>query len=202
MRSYLYLLGAIAFDEPTASRFEAARSLIIALREQPLRPGCREAVQQLERQLHMAPALASEHAWLFVLGNPTVVAHPYAAYWLEGQLMGESTLSVDRRMQAFGFSVAPDSGLMPDHIVSELEFLALLSEQDTPESRAAAQSFVAGHMHHWVPRFIEALRQADPPLHPFYSASVDLLDALMACGLETRVPAQAVQRPFAPTILN
>ncbi|WP_421621733.1 TorD/DmsD family molecular chaperone [Alkalilimnicola ehrlichii] len=202
MRRYLYFLGAIAFDEPSPRRFEAARSLIIALRETPLSPACRAAVDGLEQQLHMAPALACEHARLFVLGNPTVVAHPYAAYWLEGRLLGDVTIEVARRMQAFGFSVTPDSGLLPDHIVSELEFLALLAEQDTSESREAAQSFITRHMRHWVPGFIDALRQAEPSLHPFYSASVDLLDALMACGVENRIPARAIQRPYHENILN
>ncbi|RLK51077.1 TorA maturation chaperone TorD [Alkalispirillum mobile] len=200
MRNYLYLLGAIIFDAPSPGRFEAARSLTTALRAQDLPAGHAAIVERIDSELTLTPQLACEHSRLFVLGNPDVAAQPYAAYWLEGQLMGECTVNVARHMEAFGFGVDRASGLLPDHIVAELEFLALLSDLETPAARDALEAFNDQHLVRWVPLFTRALRRADPAPHPLYAAAADLLDLLLT---EHRPwPGDPVYRQHAPAALS
>lgn len=87
--------------------------------------------------------------------------------------------------RAFGFEV---SGERPDHIVPELEFVALLyakeahalltgQEENAETCRAARHAFLAEHLMWWLPQLSQALAQQPPN-----SALASLVAIILALG--------------------
>ena len=93
-----------------------------------------ELIRARDASLNFLEDLQVEHTRLFINAVPHVVAPPYASVYFKGD--GTLYGNIAEKTKAFyrekGFDLKQEDDL-PDHIVYELEFLALLVKED-PES--------------------------------------------------------------------
>lgn len=138
--------------------------------------------QYLPEEVHQVDALSRamqaaeqedllvDYARLFV-GPNELLAHPYGSVYLDGPkiLMGDSTMDVIARYQDADFAISADFKEMPDHIAAELEFLYLLSYNESLaeiEGRAEDsahwcrqyKNFMADHIGRWIDPFSTNVR--------------------------------------------
>jgi len=100
---------------------------------------------------------------LFINGFPTAKAHPFAGWYQgEGIVMGNS----DERMRKFyaRWGVECDHRqLSADHIMVELEFMALMAEkhEDTGDDiyHRAMGEMMSEHMQHWIFDFLTNIQE-------------------------------------------
>ncbi|MFA7097707.1 MAG: molecular chaperone TorD family protein [Gammaproteobacteria bacterium] len=180
----VYLVAACLFDRPDPANAERLQALLDELlRETPADAPWHATLIRLAQHAGHVPELETEHVRLFVLAVPRVAAQPYASYWLEEdhQLLGDSAQKMRAVMTAHGVEVSAGSGLLPDHIVSELEFIAYLAGSGEPHQETRRR-LVAEHLARWTPLFTAALRQARPS--PRYRLASEFLDQLVAWDLE------------------
>jgi TorA maturation chaperone TorD len=110
-------------------------------------------------------SLKVDHASLFV-GPFTVPAPPYGSVYLENnrQLMGDTTVAVQRYYREFGLDLSPDFKEAPDHICAELEFMHVLVVKELEAIDAAdyrqlskivrhQRLFLENHPGAWMPAF-------------------------------------------------
>jgi len=104
---------------------------------------------------------------------------PYGSYWLETEqcLMGRSTMEIKEMMAEYGIEVAENTGLLPDHIVSELEFMAYLANLDDEKVVQTQRQLLEQHLLRWMPQFIAALKKVEPA--SYYQLAADFLDQLI-----------------------
>ncbi|MEW6594577.1 MAG: molecular chaperone TorD family protein [Thermodesulfobacteriota bacterium] len=105
-----------------------------------------------------AVRLQNEYVRLFVNALPEVPCPPYGSVYLEGSLMGETTLMVRGLYRKYGLEPAE----MPDHIAVESEFLAWLQGLAVNDT-AARQDFehLLGHLQEWTGPFFDRVEQHD-----------------------------------------
>lgn len=164
-------------------------------------------IQDVERRGSgdVASELLVEYGRLF-LGPGTLLCPPYGSIYLDGTVMGPSTLDVVRRYRDEGLKADASWKEPPDHIALELGFMARLSAAhsraaDASETVEAARllriqsDFLRDHLDRWGPLFAERLgRVTSCHLFRFLSGFLphwlcldgELLRAAMA---ETRVNA-------------
>lgn len=71
--------------------------------------------------------LMIEYARLFV-GPYSLIAPPYGSYYLDGGIvMGETTVAVKQIYELAGVMLNENFKDLPDHIITELEFLYIIS---------------------------------------------------------------------------
>ena len=103
-------------------------------------------------------ALENEYIRLFVNSMPEVPCAPYGSVYLEGTVMGESTLKVADIYRQYG--LVPEE--MADHIAVEAEFLAWLSDRmDESEENRKHFAFLLGHLQKWTTDFFERVERHD-----------------------------------------
>lgn len=114
--------------------------------------------------------LQVEHTRLFINALPSVLAPPYASVYIgtDGSLYGPFAEKTKAFYRQKGYSLAQDD--LPDHIVYELEFLAILSEED----QEACEEFLKTLFLPWFPQFCE--RVLSEAQHTFYPVMVQLID--------------------------
>lgn len=194
MRAHLYMLGAALFDEPRPEHHDALRALMWrVIYRSPVDARWVPPLLEIADAHEDATDLRSEHTRLFVLGQAQV-AQPYGSFWLEAEqtLMGRTTAEVSALMRRHGVDVDRRSGLLPDHLISELEFMAYLADHEPLESTLATQgTLLHEHLAVWVPRFTAALRTCEPSL--FYRMSAHFLREVIAWDCRrVPVPGRAV----------
>ncbi|PKN62399.1 MAG: hypothetical protein CVU57_24230 [Deltaproteobacteria bacterium HGW-Deltaproteobacteria-15] len=124
--------------------------------------------------------LQAEYVRLFINALPETPCPPYGSFYLEGTLMGDTTIRLRDLYASHGFHTDE----MPDHISVELEFLALLSMASglegplsSPLSKIPPQAgmgearwgwsvgesidFLLDHLRSWTPAFLEQIEKAD-----------------------------------------
>jgi len=99
---------------------------------------------------------------LFINYLPEVPCIPYGSWYLEGILMGPSTVQLSNLYREYGFQTQEPA----DHIAVELEFLGILSAliHQTPQARDKIQpdlDFVMGHVNAWTPDFLARVASWD-----------------------------------------
>lgn len=118
-----------------------------------------EARALLTERTQLDPILL-ENAYvrLFVNALPEVPCAPYGSVYLEGTVMGASTMRVAAIYRTYGLH--PDE--LPDHISVESEFLAWLSGE-TAHSLEARKDFEClwAHYQEWIPHFLARVEQYD-----------------------------------------
>ena len=109
--------------------------------------------------------------------------------------------------RAFGFELAVEAGEKADHVVTELEFTALLlvllaraRERGSAEAEAvtleALASFVRDHLDEWVPSFCNRL--AETTTLPLYRAAAVMLRDALETVIERNGLARAEPVPHPP----
>ncbi len=152
--------------------------------EDPSFPGMTSYLAALARQLGLKVEgdfmvsdledLKVEYTRLFITSPHRTPAPPYASVYL----------SSDRRLKGEGYDQAlafyreagyqpVEEGELADHVAYELSFMALLLEEGR---RDLLKRFLEEHFLKWYPRFLTALKQAQP--RPFYRALGDLVLSL------------------------
>jgi TorA maturation chaperone TorD len=111
--------------------------------------------------------LQNRYVSLFINRLPEVPCIPCGSWYLEGTLMGPSTIKLAGLYREYGFETSE----IPDHICVELEFLAILTtllrgasdSGDTADIRLITDlAFVTGHLAAWTPDFLERTASWDP----------------------------------------
>lgn len=111
--------------------------------------------------------LQNRYVSLFINRLPEVPCIPCGSWYLEGTLMGPSTIQLAGLYREYGFETSE----IPDHICVELEFLAILTtlvrgvsdSGDSADTRLITDlAFVTGHLAAWTPDFLERTASWDP----------------------------------------
>jgi len=181
-RSGLYgFLATIFRSEPTEAQIKGMRS-----------PSFQEALGGLDfgfsdtdetDETALAKGLAVEYAALFLGPGGHVSPHESVQIEDDGRLLGEATIAVKNYIEACGFTYDPDYHELPDHISTELEFLAEVTRQEAvawQEKELAKalncleyeREFFDRHLGRWAPAFCEkVLARAELP---FYRRIIEL----------------------------
>lgn len=140
-----------------------------------------------------AKGLIPEHHRLFI-GPGQLPAPPYESVYREGRrVMGETTLEVGRQYEEAGYTLHPSFKELPDHVVAELAFMALLVEEEAGawevEDASAALArlqrqgrFLRDHLLRWLPAFCERLLASTE--NPFYRRLVATLGEFVVLDAE------------------
>lgn len=185
-RATLYCLLAFGVSMPTAKNLrEISRQAAEVLQKAtslPLRLVPEDGLKILQSCVTAADrsSLNAEYHRLFA-GPYKLIAPPYASVYLEPEptVMGPSTVKVLRTYEEAGFSFAPSFKDLPDHIAAELEFMALLCEQEgkawqkvdfrqAEKLLGSEETFLNKHLVQWIPKF--SSRICSNTESPFYRA--------------------------------
>jgi TorA maturation chaperone TorD len=108
-------------------------------------------------------ALRREYTRLLI-GPGEMACPPYESVHRDGEsedatgpVLGPSTDAVERWYREYGLAVDPDWVEMPDHVATELEFVAYLFSTGEP---AAAGQFLEEHLRVWLPEFLDDVAAA------------------------------------------
>ncbi|HWP48024.1 MAG TPA: molecular chaperone TorD family protein [Candidatus Limnocylindrales bacterium] len=201
-RSLVYNLLTSGFYPPTYELVEGIQEgyFMSSLKENlfpPLRysPGMLtlesftlEARERTRSAIYME--LQAEYTRLFVGPGPPLVP-PYESIYREAgyMVMGETTLSVLKAYEEAGRVLSSDLKDLPDHVAVELEFLALLCEEEAAlwqreETLIAGviqveQSFLARHLLQWVPTFTKKVSETSSSF--FYRGLAQVTVGYLLC---------------------
>ncbi|MBW2066924.1 MAG: molecular chaperone TorD family protein [Deltaproteobacteria bacterium] len=103
-------------------------------------------------------ALQGSYVHLFINALPEVPCPTYGSFYLEGALMGESTVRLKRLYGEYGF----EADELADHIGVELEFLALLATLTDEPAVREDYDYLLEHLRQWTPEFFDRVEQIDP----------------------------------------
>jgi len=101
--------------------------------------------------------LQNNYVNLFINALPEVPCPPYGSFYLEGILMGQSTVQVKNIYHEYGLQTEE----MPDHIAVELEFLAMLSTIAAHDPVQQDYDFLLNHLRQWTPEFFKRVEIND-----------------------------------------
>lgn len=150
------------------------------------------ACEEEKERVAFFESLETEYVRLFVNDFPTLRAPPYESFYQEGRMMGKAAVDSLSIYEEDGLTLQKD-GELPDHIVSQLEYLLFLclgekkaeEEQDAVLSgrfRQRKRSFYERHIMNWVPEFCSRVRTESSV--PYYRVMARLLKNFLA--LENR----------------
>ncbi len=109
--------------------------------------------------------LQEEYVRLFINALPEIPCPPYGSYYLEGTLMGRSTVWLRNLQQEYGL----ESDELPDHVAVEVELVGLLTRlgEEAVDVERDRDSVLA-HLRKWLPAFVQRVNQHDST--GFYSS--------------------------------
>lgn len=202
-RSQAYKLLAQAYYPPEESLLQGdfpdrLRNALHVL-QPDLCAGELEKIENYLRSLKEPLELAVEYTRLF-RGPVKAEAYPYESMYVDGEVMGASTLDVLRRYEEAGVGVSDDFKDLPDHISAELEFMHYLtareleawqreSQSEAVRFQLLAHSFLNDHLARWVSDFADATLQNATT--PFYLGLAGITKGFVH-GEETRASTFSV----------
>ena len=102
--------------------------------------------------------LENEYVRLFINAMPEVPCPPYGSVYLEGSVMGESTLKVAEIYRKYGVASEEPA----DHIAVETEFLAWLHGRAAADGDARQDfTYLLGHLRQWTEPFFSKVAEHD-----------------------------------------
>lgn len=138
-------------------------SCLFTYPDQPLAlaksPAEKETEVLLEAMNSLEPVrLQNEYVRLFINALPEVPCAPYGSVYLEGSVMGESTVRVHEIYRKYGMETTE----LPDHIAVESEFLAWLhGVAGNDEAARQDYHYLLGHLKKWTSLFFDRVEQHD-----------------------------------------
>ena len=102
---------------------------------------------------------------LFVNALPEIACPPYGSFYLEGTLMGKSTVRLNQLYNEYGFQTSE----LADHIAVELEFFALLTTLTSHAQVQPDYEFLRDHLRRWTAPFFDRVQKNDDT--GFYAAA-------------------------------
>lgn len=103
-------------------------------------------------------SLQNEYVRLFVNTLPEVPCAPYGSVYLEGSVMGETTLKVADIYRKYGLATEE----LADHVAVESEFLAWLHGVRTVDAeRGQDFAYLLAHLRQWTEPFFALVAQHD-----------------------------------------
>lgn len=199
-RASLYSILALGFSAPDEATLEELSDLLPEFLGEArpfLWPALKQEVKALEACLKTSdiPSLRAEYDRLFT-GPDKLLIPPYASVYLEPEpvIMGPSTLEVLRIYEEAGFLLSPSFKDLPDHIAAELEFIALLCEEEKEAwrrgdlSEAARllgleEAFLREHLIRWIPDFASKVLAVSKS--PFYRELASLAKDYVSFDLDS-----------------
>lgn len=191
VRASLYSALALGFSAPDEGTLkEVSGRLPEVLREASslfVMSVLEDMIKNFEASINASDrtSLKAEYHRLFV-GPYKLPAPPYASVYLETEptVMGPSTLEVLRMYEEAGFRLSPSFKDLPDHIAAELEFMALLCEEERESWQKAdfavatkllsrEENFLGEHPVRWTAGFSSKILSSTD--FPFYRALAFLL---------------------------
>ncbi len=163
---YRFLAQAMRYPDAAwfTAEFAGAFLALVDLTGRPVPDGLADLLQADD----VVEQLQIEHTRLFINAVPTVPAPPYASAHLDGLLMGTAAEQALLFYRQHGYEPR-DSADPPDGLVTELEFLALVSDDEQVE-----EEFLAGCFRPWFGTFREKV--ITEARLPYYPAAVSLID--------------------------
>ena len=102
-------------------------------------------------------SLQAAYVSLFINARPETPCPPYGSFYLEGTLMGTSTVRLNKLYHEYGFQTDE----LADHIAVELEFLALLTTLISHKQVLDDYNFLLDHLRQWTPAFFDQVEKND-----------------------------------------
>ncbi len=205
VRSQLYAILAQCFCKPemasadeneTDSLARTLRQAVAALDEQALGPVADRLLHALEVSPDEQLALEIEYNRLFVgPGRPQVP--PYESVYRDPRgLMGATAQNVAQRYAQAGLGMSTDYHDLPDHVATELGFMAYLAQQEAESNGQEAEAwagqeraFLQDHLGTWLPHFCHRVQEASR--HPFYTALAELTSTFVGLDVQQFVGGTA-----------
>jgi DMSO reductase family type II enzyme chaperone len=190
--SQLYAVLAVAFRKPQAAlETDGAASLAQVIGELAAAldgPALQSPAEALAAALEVSEAqaaqalhdLEAEYNRLF-FGPARPETPPYESVWRDpqGRVMGPAAHAVQQQYAEAGLALAPDYHDLPDHLATELGFMAYLAAQQVDSEGddqlawvERQRVFLQQHLVVWLPPFCQRVRQVSR--HPFYAALAEL----------------------------
>jgi DMSO reductase family type II enzyme chaperone len=211
IRGELYAALGRAFQKPEAASGEDEDgSLVQGLERAALAFNARAlgtTVESLVSALEIAQdqtegalrALEIAYNRLFV-GPGRPEAPPYESFYRDrwGVLMGPSARDVERCYAEAGLALLPDRRDLPDHVATELGFMAYLAAQeagaddDERETWLERQRlFLQDHLSVWLPLLCRRVKEASR--HAFYTALAELSETFVRLDMQGFEPCHEPQ---------
>lgn len=203
-RSQLYAALAHAFCKPEAasnggdSLGQTLHRAAVAVDADALGQKADEAVRSLavcgDEAEQALGALEIEYNRLFV-GPGRAQAPPYESFYRNewGLLMGPPALEVERRYAEAGLTLAPDHRDLPDHVATELGFMAYLTMQEAEAKDEERQTwlerehlFLRDHLSVWLPLLCRRVKEVSR--HAFYTALAELSETFVRLDMQRFEP--------------
>lgn len=109
-----------------------------------------------------------DHTRLFINGVPHVIAPPYASVYIDGTLNSTTADKTRDYFRKKGFDITTTE--FPDHLVTELDFMALLED----EEEGGSVEFLQVYFRPWFDTFRDlVVKEAKVP---FIKSAVEVID--------------------------
>jgi TorA maturation chaperone TorD len=200
VRASVYCALAVGFSAPSKRNLQKLSSQLLEVMQQRrslnVWPSLDGRIKALQASINGFERLSlrAEYHRLFV-GPYKLPAPPYASVYLESEptVMGPSTLKVLRMYEEAGFLLSPSFKDLPDHIAAELEFMALLCEEEgaawqgddlceAASLLSREDAFLAQHLVRWIPDFASKIISTTES--PFYRGLASLLQDYVLFDLD------------------
>ncbi len=153
------------FRYPNGENLASNKSGILNLLEYVSRA---EGTEKLEEMVEFDPIdleeIQVDYTSLFVNGFPRAKAHPFAGWYLgEEVVFGSSNLNMLEFYSRYGLNLEPDRTLPADHLLVELEFMAIMAELYVKTADwnylSAMRDMMNNHMKKWIFRFLQRIKE-------------------------------------------
>ncbi|SFB73266.1 chaperone TorD involved in molybdoenzyme TorA maturation [Halobiforma haloterrestris] len=170
-----------AETEPAAAELATGYAMLARCWRQPTADVVDAVTTELLEEVDSSTAttdvtgLRTEHARLFVgPGDPP--CPPYeSVYRDDGDVLGPTTRAAVEWYRAYDLGLEPDWPDLPDHIATELEFVAHLLERGEVD---ACEQFLDEHLRQWTGEFCERVRAETR--EPYYEALATATEAAIS----------------------
>jgi len=114
--------------------------------------------------------LQIEYTRLFINSHPQVIAPPFASIYINQTLQSVFTEETYNFYKKKNYTIS-DTSIPPDHLVTELEFLSLLTNAG---DRLGEEEFLNNFFRPWFGHFKD--RISNVVCHPYYKVMIQLID--------------------------